>query len=108
MSKSMTAALIAAGALSIAAPALAEPASGLVPEQDGSQGKAAACCADPATFTAEPTKDAPETAPVHLVRTPFGTISSSLPEPASWGLMIIGFGGMGAILRNHRRASARP
>ena len=98
------AAAAAAGVLLVAGPALADPASGLVPEQ----GKGAPCCADAATFTAEAPKDPAEAQPVHLVRTPFGAFSSSLPEPASWGLMIIGFGGMGAILRNHRRAMARP
>lgn len=96
------AAATAVGVLLVAGPALAEPASGLVPEQ----GKATPCCAD-ANFTAETPKDPAEES-IHLVRTPFGTFSSSLPEPASWGLMIIGFGGMGAILRNHRRAMARP
>jgi len=94
----------AAAVMLIAGPALADPASGLVPEQ----GKGAPCCADGVTFVAEAPKDTEETQPVHLVRTPFGAISSSLPEPASWGLMIVGFGGMGAILRNHRRAMARP
>jgi hypothetical protein len=94
----------AAAVVLIAGPALADPASGLVPEQ----GKAAQYSADAATFTAETPRDPAETEPVRLVRTPFGAIGSSLPEPASWGLMIIGFGGMGAILRNHRRATARP
>lgn len=28
---------------------------------------------------------------------------TSVPEPASWGLMLIGFGGIGAVLRNRRR-----
>ena len=99
------AAACAAAVVLIAGPALADPASGLVPEQ----GKAAApCCGDTADFTAEAPKDPAETQPVRLVRTPFGAIGSSLPEPASWALMIIGFGGMGAILRNHRRAMARP
>jgi len=98
------AAACAAAVVLIAGPALADPASGLVPEQ----GKAAApCCGDTANFTAE-TPNPAETQPDRLVRTPFGAIGSSLPEPASWALMIIGFGGMGAILRNHRRAMARP
>jgi hypothetical protein len=29
--------------------------------------------------------------------------TATVPEPATWGLMIMGFGGMGAVLRNRRR-----
>lgn len=29
-----------------------------------------------------------------------------LPEPGTWGLMLVGFGGMGAMLRSRRRAAA--
>jgi hypothetical protein len=29
---------------------------------------------------------------------------SDVPEPAGWALMIVGFGGVGAVLRNRRRA----
>jgi hypothetical protein len=32
-----------------------------------------------------------------------GTATAAVPEPASWALMIIGFGGVGAALRNRRR-----
>lgn len=32
---------------------------------------------------------------------------NSVPEPSSWALMIMGFGGAGAMIRNHRRAAAR-
>ena len=28
---------------------------------------------------------------------------SGIPEPATWGLMIVGFGGIGAVMRNRRR-----
>ncbi len=34
------------------------------------------------------------------------TLSSSAPEPMSWALMLVGFGGMGAALRARRRAAA--
>jgi hypothetical protein len=30
-------------------------------------------------------------------------IPIAVPEPATWGLMIMGFGGLGAMLRNNRR-----
>ena len=30
------------------------------------------------------------------------TFSAGVPEPASWVLMILGFGGLGAMLRRHR------
>jgi hypothetical protein len=35
----------------------------------------------------------------------FDTLAAGLgvPEPATWGLMIVGFGGVGAVLRNRRR-----
>jgi hypothetical protein len=31
------------------------------------------------------------------------TLSNAVPEPASWALMILGFGGAGAVLRSRRR-----
>jgi len=34
------------------------------------------------------------------------TPGGAIPEPASWGLMIIGFGGLGATLRFNRRRLA--
>ncbi|THD68262.1 PEPxxWA-CTERM sorting domain-containing protein, partial [Phenylobacterium sp.] len=30
-------------------------------------------------------------------------IAGGVPEPATWGLMIVGFGGAGAVLRGQRR-----
>jgi hypothetical protein len=35
-----------------------------------------------------------------------GGLSASVPEPAAWALMIVGFGGIGAALRVRRRAFA--
>jgi len=29
--------------------------------------------------------------------------AEAIPEPATWGLMIVGFGGLGLVLRNRRR-----
>ncbi len=31
---------------------------------------------------------------------------AAVPEPATWGLMLVGFGGMGVVLRNRRRTAA--
>jgi hypothetical protein len=86
-------ATLAAAILLSGAPAFADPlmgaegtkgfesANGLVPEQAG---------------------PAPA-GPVHVVRGAHNASGGSLPEPASWGLMIVGFGGMGAVLRSRRR-----
>lgn len=50
--------------------------------------------------------------PQHLIVTGDGVASAGwagtasfvpVPEPATWGLMIMGFGGVGALLRNRRR-----
>jgi hypothetical protein len=35
-----------------------------------------------------------------------GSFSGAVPEPASWGLMIMGFGAIGAAIRNRRRSVA--
>lgn len=32
--------------------------------------------------------------------------ATAVPEPAAWGMMILGFGGMGALMRRRRRAAA--
>jgi fibro-slime domain-containing protein len=32
-----------------------------------------------------------------------GTLTGGVPEPASWALMLVGFGGLGAVLRNQRK-----
>jgi hypothetical protein len=34
------------------------------------------------------------------------SLDNGVPEPAEWGLMIAGFGGVGAVLRSRRRAAA--
>ena len=44
----------------------------------------------------------------HIVATTAGSANStidvsSVPEPATWGLMILGFGGIGAMVRSRRR-----
>ncbi len=33
------------------------------------------------------------------------SVTGGVPEPASWALMILGFGGVGAVLRSRRRAA---
>lgn len=35
-----------------------------------------------------------------------GTITSSVPEPASWGMMLVGFGALGVALRRRAAATA--
>lgn len=39
-------------------------------------------------------------------RDAFEQIQNAVPEPATWGLMIVGFGGVGAVLRRRRAAVA--
>ena len=34
------------------------------------------------------------------------TLSGAVPEPQTWGLMILGFGAAGAALRGRRRVAA--
>jgi hypothetical protein len=36
------------------------------------------------------------------------SLGAAVPEPATWGMMIVGFSGMGGVLRSRRRQSARP
>ena len=36
------------------------------------------------------------------------TLSAVVPEPAGWALMLLGFGGIGAVLRRRREAAALP
>jgi PEP-CTERM motif len=35
-----------------------------------------------------------------------GTFAAGVPEPATWGLMVLGFGGLGVTLRSRRRPVA--
>ena len=45
-------------------------------------------------------------APMQLV-TGGVTLLSVVPEPATWGMMLLGVGGLGAVLRNRRRPAAQ-
>ena len=38
--------------------------------------------------------------------TGFSATLTAVPEPATWALMIVGFGGAGAMLRSRRRVAA--
>ncbi|ODT89320.1 PEPxxWA-CTERM sorting domain-containing protein [Phenylobacterium sp. SCN 70-31] len=38
----------------------------------------------------------------------FDTLSAAIPEPSAWGMMILGFGGVGGILRRRRDLVAAP
>ena len=35
-------------------------------------------------------------------------LTAGVPEPATWALMILGFGGVGALLRRRRREAFAP
>jgi len=49
----------------------------------------------------------PGAAMTHFVSNGGGNFSfQGVPEPATWGLMIMGFGGVGALVRNNRRRMA--
>ncbi|MBW8296167.1 MAG: PEPxxWA-CTERM sorting domain-containing protein [Sphingopyxis sp.] len=39
-----------------------------------------------------------------LLRAPILSISSAVPEPGTWAMMLVGFGVIGAAMRNRRRA----
>ena len=90
-------AAVAAGILLSAAPAFADPSAGvdLTKSPDKAKGLVPEQAAAP-----------PAAGPVHVVRGAHNASGGSLPEPASWGLMIVGFGGMGAVLRSRRRRAA--
>jgi len=42
---------------------------------------------------------------VQLSTTGTFTVTSGVPEPATWAMMLTGFGGLGAVLRSRRRLS---
>jgi hypothetical protein len=46
------------------------------------------------------------TGPVGATLSTITTVTGGIPEPASWALMIMGFGGIGASLRARRRVAA--
>jgi hypothetical protein len=48
----------------------------------------------------------PHCGPWTDIHTDFAFRVTSVPEPASWAMMLLGFGGLGAVLR-HRRSQAR-
>ena len=59
--------------------------------------------AEPTEITgfADVIKDVQKTGPINAA---VDVMRSGLPEPESWGLMILGFGGVGALIRRGRRA----
>jgi hypothetical protein len=46
--------------------------------------------------------------PMEIILVPKGPAAavSAVPEPASWAMMLLGFGGLGAVLRRRRTALA--
>jgi hypothetical protein len=45
--------------------------------------------------------------PMQIIFVPQGAAAvAAVPEPASWAMMLVGFGGLGAILRRRRQAAA--
>ena len=46
--------------------------------------------------------------PMQIILVPQGRAAAvaAVPEPASWAMMLLGFGGLGAVLRRRRRAVA--
>jgi hypothetical protein len=90
-------AAVAAGTLLGAAPAFADAPTGAEAPKGPDRAKG---------LVPEQAAPPPAAGPVHVVRGAHNASGGSLPEPASWGLMIIGFGGMGAVLRSRRRRPA--
>ena len=45
----------------------------------------------------------PEVNNLKQLRLELGTPTGGIPEPATWGLMIMGFGGIGSVIRARRR-----
>jgi hypothetical protein len=61
-------------------------------------------------FAALTTKNNPDGTPggtgTPIFDTGFITVPTAIPEPATWAMMIMGFGGVGGLLRSRRRREA--
>jgi hypothetical protein len=56
--------------------------------------------------TAVYTEDRSDTDPVGYPQAPITALSvSAVPEPATWAIMLVGFGGLGAAIRGRRKAA---
>lgn len=58
------------------------------------------------SFSADAVKNSGQTQDTITYNVGSVATPSGAPEPASWGLMLMGLGGVGAVLRNRRRKAA--